>query len=80
MRCARSQCCASLSLGSEQQERITTVMMWFWTVAVGVVVAVMAFFMIYAIGQISLLKFQLVMCMLPHVTLSRALAESNSIS
>lgn len=37
-------------------------MMWFWTVAVGIAVALMAFFVIYAIGQISLLKFQLVMC------------------
>lgn len=42
--------------------RITTVMMWFWTVSIGVVVALLAFSVIYGIGQISVLKFQLVMC------------------
>lgn len=51
-----------LTLFSEGQERLVMVMTWFWTIAIGVVVALLAFFVIYGIAQISLLKFQLIMC------------------
>ncbi len=47
-------------LCSAREERLTTVMLWLWTVAVGVVVALTAFAVIFGVGQLTMLKFQII--------------------